>query len=263
MPVPDAVPAGAPTTPDPSPERWLPFEGCFNFRDLGGYRGAGGRPVRWRVLFRADGLHRLTDPDRDSLRALGLRTVIDLRTRDEVTERGRVPDHDGLDYHHLPMLDVLPPDDELPRWERFEHVAAEYRRMLAEGAPTIAQVLALLADEERYPAVYHCFAGKDRTGILTALVLELLGVADDDIVADYALSQIGMQRMLTQLRARYPERAAEIDASAAAIASADPATMATFLAAFRAEHGGADAFAAALGLPGIAGRLRELLLEPA
>lgn len=245
----------------PAPDRHLPFEGCFNFRDLGGYVGAGGRSVRWRVLFRADGLHRLTAADAAALRELGLRTVVDLRTLDEVTERGRIDPHPDVTYHHLPMFDVLPPAEELPRWERPDFVAAEYRRMLTAGGPTIGRVLELLADPDTYPVAYHCFAGKDRTGIMSAIVLELLGVADDDIVADYALSQIGMTRMLATLRERYPERVSELDASAAAIVAADPASMAAFLAEFGAEHGGADRYAASLGLEGIGARLRALLLE--
>ncbi|MHB1929434.1 MAG: tyrosine-protein phosphatase [Acidimicrobiales bacterium] len=244
-----------------APERHLPFEGCFNFRDLGGYRSADGRRVRWRVLFRADGLHRLTPGDLRSLRELGLRTVIDLRTADEVNDRGRLDADPGLRYHHLPMFDVLPPAEELPLWERPEFVAAEYRRMLAAGSATVARVLELLADPAAYPVAYHCFAGKDRTGIMSAVVLELLGVADEDIVADYALSRQGMARMLAWWRERSPDRAAEIDASASAIAAAEPASMAAFLDSFRADHGSAEAYAATLGLEGVGDRLRHLLLE--
>jgi len=78
----------APSTVDDP--RFVELRGCFNFRDLGGYTGAGGRRVRWRRLFRADGLHRLTDEDCRDLAELGLRTVIDLRSGDELTERGRI-----------------------------------------------------------------------------------------------------------------------------------------------------------------------------
>lgn len=247
--------------PGGAEERTVDLDGCYNFRDLGGYRGAGDRRVRWQVLYRSDGLQRLGPAGLDALRRLGLRSVVDLRTTGELEERGRVADEPGRSYHHLPMFDLLPPAEELPSWDRPDFVAAEYLRMLSAGAPTIAAVLELLAEADSYPLVYHCFAGKDRTGIMSAIVLELLGVADDDIVADYALSQVGLARMLAELRERHPDRSAELDASAAAMVSAEPASMRAFLAGFRAGHGGAEAFAARLGLPGIAGRLRELLLE--
>jgi len=72
------------------PERLIPMEGCFNFRDPGGYRGAGDWTLRWRWLFRADGLHHLTDADRDRLDELDVRTVLDLRTASELDRHGQL-----------------------------------------------------------------------------------------------------------------------------------------------------------------------------
>src|SRR6202041_1944966 len=101
------------TASDADPSRKLVFEGCFNFRDLGGYPTADGRRTRWRRLFRADGLSRLTDSDMDSLAALGIVTVIDLRTDLEAGTQGRFPEGvDGVDYHHLPLTDTLPGEEE-------------------------------------------------------------------------------------------------------------------------------------------------------
>jgi protein-tyrosine phosphatase len=245
-----------------TPERLIPFEGCFHFRDLGGYEGAGGRRVRWRTLFRADGLTRLTPTDLGRLSELGLRTVIDLRTADEVG-RGRIdPEHPELAYHHLPMMDVLPPADELPRWADPEFVAGQYRDMLRSGAAAITAALGLLGDAGSFPLTYHCMAGKDRTGVLSALVLELLGVADEEIVGDYALSGEAMQRMMAWLRVAEPERSKEYEAGAAAVVAAEPVSMARFLELFRAEHGSVEVYVASLGLDGIGARLRSLLLEP-
>ncbi len=79
------------SSPDAGPARALTFEGCVNFRDLGGYRTADGSEIGWRRLFRADGLHRLTEADRAQLVDLGVATVIDLRTVDEAEQRGRFP----------------------------------------------------------------------------------------------------------------------------------------------------------------------------
>jgi protein-tyrosine phosphatase len=246
-----------------SPSRLIPLEGCFNFRDLGGYVGAGGRGVRWRTLFRADGLTRLTPGDLARLGELGLRTVIDLRTPDEVTN-GRIdPAHPDLAYHHLPMMDVLPPEGELPRWADPMFVAEQYRDMLRSGSDAITKALELLADADAYPVTYHCMAGKDRTGVLSALVLELLGVAEADIVGDYALSGEAMQRMMAWLRTAEPERSKKYEAGAAAMVAAEPASMARFLEVFHAEYGPVEAYVASLGLDGIGSRLRLLLLEPA
>ncbi len=244
-------------------ERVIALDGCCNFRDLGGYVGADGRRLRWRWLFRADGLHRLTAADLDALAAFGLRTVIDLRSHDEVVERGRIewPTPD-LAWHHLPMMDVLPPREEFQEWISPSVVADQYMAILDQGRPAVAAAVGRLADQDAYPAVYHCMAGKDRTGILTAIVLGLLGVADEDIVADYALSQRGMERMLERLRAEQPDRLAEIEGSAAAIVGSHPETMQGFLDRFRARHGSFGAYASGvLGLAGAPGALRRHLLE--
>ncbi|HEX2383697.1 MAG TPA: tyrosine-protein phosphatase, partial [Acidimicrobiales bacterium] len=83
-------------------ERHVVFDHVFNFRDLGGYETDDGRTVRWRTVFRADGVHRLTI---DDIAPLGMRTVLDLRTPAELDERGRFT-HDSVGYHHLPILET-------------------------------------------------------------------------------------------------------------------------------------------------------------
>lgn len=243
-------------------ERHLDLEGCFNFRDLGGYLAAGGRRVRWRRLFRADSLSRLTEADFDRLSAMGLTTVIDLRTAEEVADRGRIEwPTPGLTYRHLPMVDVLPDRSEFPEWSDPAYVASRYADMLGRGTEAVGEALGVLADPSTHPAVIHCAAGKDRTGIISALVLGLLGVSDDDIVADYSLSRAAMTRMLERLLEERPDAAAEIQASSAAIVAAEPETMHTFLARFRDENGSFQSYAAALGLEAVVDDLRANLLE--
>ena len=245
-----------------SEQRFIALQGCFNFRDLGGYSAAGGRAVRWRRLFRADGLQRLTDDDRRDLGELGLRTVIDLRCGDELTERGRIvwPAR-GLGYHHLPMMDVLPDRQELPTWVSSSYVAGRYAEMLDGGRTAVAQALAVLADSTTYPAVFHCAAGKDRTGILSAVLLGVLGVADETIVADYSLSRGAMVRFLERLHTEYPDAKDELERSSAAIVAAEPETMALFLQRFRSEHGSFEAYADSLGMASVVRDLRMALLE--
>jgi protein-tyrosine phosphatase len=244
-----------------APERHLALEGAWNFRDLGGYPAAGDRTVRWRTLFRADGLDRLTPADLAVVADLGLRTIVDLRTPDEVA-KGRFEAGETAAWHHLPMLDVLPPPDDFAEWVVSEYIADQYVAML-EGAPdAVRTFLGLLTDPDAYPLVFHCFAGKDRTGILTALVLGLLGVADDEIAADYSLSKVAMTRLLEWLRAEYPDGidGDDIESRAPAIAAADPRTMLLFLARVRERHGSFDGFATGIGAPGVGATLRRLLL---
>jgi protein-tyrosine phosphatase len=244
-----------------NPARHIDLEGCFNFRDLGGYRAADGRAVRWRHLYRADGLQRLTPSDLAVLDDLGVVTVIDLRTPVELSERGRF-DGSGrsVSFHHLPMIDVLPNPDEYPSWVEPQFVAARYAEMLDTGAESVRRVLEILADTQSYPAVFHCAAGKDRTGILAALVLGLLGVPDDEISSDYALSARAMSRMLDWLRHEHPDRVEELDRRENAILSADPSVMAGLLAALRDEHGSLEGYAAAIGADGSLEPLRANLL---
>ncbi|MGH9122471.1 MAG: tyrosine-protein phosphatase, partial [Acidimicrobiales bacterium] len=109
------------------PERLVTLEGCFNFRDLGGYSGAGGRHVRWRTLFRADGLSWLTAADLEQLGEMGIHTVVDLRTHPELEQHGRFNGGEGeFTYHHFPMIDVLPPAANLVDWVRPAYVADQY-----------------------------------------------------------------------------------------------------------------------------------------
>ena len=239
------------------------MEGCFNFRDLGGYRGAGGRTLRWRRMFRADGLHHLTDADRERLDELDVRTVLDLRTPSELDRHGRLswPGR-TFGWRNLAMMDVLPEVDEFnDTWATTEGVSGQYLSILTGAAPAVTEALDALSDPATYPVVMHCMAGKDRTGILTAIVLGLIGVADDDIVADYALSADAMEQMLAHQRRMFPERSDELDASAAAMVHAEPATMARFLGGVRAEHGTFEDYATSLGRPDVGPVLRELLLE--
>jgi protein-tyrosine phosphatase len=243
-------------------QRVLELEGCFNFRDLGGYRTRDGRSVKWQRLFRADGLHRLTDADLAQLAELGLATVIDLRTDQELEEVGRIAwPAPGLAYHHLPMLDVLPDRTTYPAWVDVSYVADRYEAMLEKGASAVGEALAILTDPAAYPAVFHCAAGKDRTGLLAAVVLGLLGVSDEDIIADYALSQLAMTRMLEWLRAERPEVGEQIEGSAAAIVTAEPDTMSLLLGRLRDRHGSFAGYADSLGVGSAVVRLQEALLD--
>ena len=246
------------------PTRILEFEGCVNFRDLGGYRTADGRTVAWRRLFRADGLNKLTPADVAQLTDLGLTTVIDLRTLDEAEQRGSFPvDQVPVRYVGLPLTDVLPATEELPDWKEAAYVATRYGAMVSEGGPVLTEAIGVLALSGSLPAVMHCSAGKDRTGVLSALILAFLGVPDETIVEDYALSAQAMGRLLERLKAEYPEAVDQVEKFAPAILHVVPETMEQFLATLRLEYGTYDELAAALGVVGAMDTLRASLLVDA
>jgi protein-tyrosine phosphatase len=243
------------------PSRTLPFEGCVNFRDLGGYRTADGLQIGWRRLFRADGLHRLSESDHRRLIELGVATVIDLRTVDEAEQRGRFPvDQVPVRYVDLPLTDVLPPTEELPSWREASFVATRYARMVAEGAPALTRAFEVLGSAGSLPAVFHCSAGKDRTGVLSALILAFLGVSDEVIVEDYALSAAAMADLLEHLKAEYPDSVEQVEQHAPAILRVMPDTMEQFLVLVRAGYGSYRGLADSLGVTGAVERLRQTVL---
>jgi protein-tyrosine phosphatase len=165
-------------------QRHLYLEGTYNVRDIGGYMTATGRITRWRTLFRADSLHRLSVQGQQTLLAHGVRTVVDLRRAHEVEAAVNVfTSSSQVTYRHISLLtetrlagDPLPPMPDV------------YRLMLDERQAQIGEALRTLAAPGGLPAVIHCTAGKDRTGLIVALLLGLVGVPAPTIAADYALS---------------------------------------------------------------------------
>jgi protein-tyrosine phosphatase len=245
----------------PEPSRALAFEGCVNFRDLGGYRTADGMTVGWRRLFRADGLHRLSTADRRQLVDLGVVTVIDLRTVDEAEQRGRFPVGDvPVRYVDLPLTDVLPTTEEMPSWAEASYVASRYALMVSEGGPALTGAFTALASSGSLPAIFHCSAGKDRTGVLSALILAFLGVPDETIIADYALSGPAMERLLDRLKTEYPDAVEEVMRYAPAVLQVRPETMEQFLASLREDYGSYAALADVLGVAGAVATLRRTVL---
>jgi rhodanese-related sulfurtransferase len=244
-------------------DRIIELAGGFNFRDLGGYRGRDGRLTRWRTLFRSDTLHQLTERDVEVLRSLGLGTIVDLRTSREVERTGRGPlASEPIGYRHLSVirdgeLEALAapaaPGDEL---------SERYLWYLETGRDALVEALHLLDGPDNLPLVFHCAAGKDRTGVLAALVLDLLGVDHRVIVEDYVITEARMPLIMGRLEAD-PAMAARAAELPAYLYRVQAQTMERFLAELHARFGGARAWVLASGLgPDDLVRMEELLLEP-
>ncbi len=165
--------------------RHLGLAGTYNLRDTGGYRTIDGRTTRWRTFLRSDSLHRVPPMAQTTLLNYGVRTVIDLRRSDELHGAPNVfANSSEIVYHHLSLLaDSLPERKVAPR-----SLPDIYRLILEQRQKQLRQTLATLAAPGGLPAVVHCTAGKDRTGLIVALLLGLVGVPAATIIADYALS---------------------------------------------------------------------------
>lgn len=166
----------------------IELEGARNFRDLGGLRTVDGLTVRQGLVFRADAPHALTEPDLARCTELGLRTAFDLRSpREREAERSRLTALPGIRIVEVPLLSESRPDvDPAEGGEAF--LLAIYRKLLTESAATIGRILTEMAAHGSLPAVFHCSAGKDRTGVVGAVLLLALGVDLEDVLDDYELT---------------------------------------------------------------------------
>lgn len=241
-----------------TPARRIELAGPVNFRDLGGYAGAGGRHVRWRRVFRSDSLGPVTVEDAAHLVGeLGLVTVVDLRSSQEVRQEdrgalGRV----SLAYHHLPLFEVIPGVSE--EWPGSLYDL--YQQLLRDASHQVGAVVRIIAAAETHPVVFHCVAGKDRTGVVAAVLLGLLGVSGDDVIADYALTQDVMPAMFERW-SRQPNspRAGDFPAH---ILRAEETTMHRLLAIIEEEYGSIAGYATSGGINhDIVMALRQALLD--
>lgn len=166
--------------------RHLAWEGCYNVRDLGGYLTRDGKTTRWGAVVRTDNLARLTEAGRASLLDYGVRSIIDLRRPDELAEYpnpfAEAGDH-GVTYTNVSLID---PAASAP--ENFTTLSNDYKRILDNFAPAMAEIMQAIAAAPEGAVLIHCMAGKDRTGMVAAILLDLAGVSRETIAEDYALT---------------------------------------------------------------------------
>lgn len=178
------------TNPEPVNTRHLNWQGCYNVRDLGGLPTVDGGQTRWREVIRADLLGRLTSNGRQQLLDYGVRMIIDLRSPREVLENPSVMFPDLADAPTYLNLRQGQPDPAFRNRLRQAKTRAEVYKLLLDNDPTgNAAVMRAVAAAQPGGIIIHCHSGKDRTGIISALLLSLVGVPPIIVAEDYALSQ--------------------------------------------------------------------------
>jgi protein-tyrosine phosphatase len=237
------------------PDRRLPWEACYNARDLGGYATADGGRTRWGAFVRADNLSRLTPAGQAALIGYGVRTVIDLRRAYELTidlnPFASSSEHTrSVTYLHLPMglgadragiqaVQAAEQGDDASLSAIFCQVLDHYWR-------GIAGVINAIVAAPPGAVLFHCHAGKDRTGMIAALLLALAGVPNATIAEDYALSQICLQPIFDDWLSQEPEPARR--EQLARMLGAAPESMLEILGYLDEHHGGAARYLHAAGV---------------
>lgn len=227
-------------------DRRVPFAGVQNFRDMGGYRTRSGRIVRWGLVFRADALHGLSTGDLALYGHLSLRAVFDLR---HDLEREQLPDPvparpltiTGRPAGAEPApLATAPERLTTADGERF--LGEMYLGLLEHGAVQIGELYTGLAAGDGLPAVFHCHGGKDRTGIVAALLLEALGVERDVVLDDYELTARYRRREHQESTFGRLIESGMSPEAAAGVLSAPRWAMARALDELDDRHGGVEAY---------------------
>jgi protein-tyrosine phosphatase len=227
------------------------WEGCFNARDLGGLPTRSGRTTRHGVFVRGDTLCDLTRDGQRSLLDDGVRTIVDLRSAEEL-ERAPNPfaDIQGIRYVHRPLNDP----GVAARISEMDDPTDRYRTILDDSGGRIAGIVEVLATAPR-AVLFHCYAGRDRTGILSALLLRIAGVPDEAIVADFAISDERLAQRYDAWRAGWTDTdKARVDRS---IVEAEDTIRGT-LEHLDRKYGGVEAYLTKNGLePSSVERLRQ------
>jgi protein-tyrosine phosphatase len=230
-----------------------------NLRDLGGLDAAGGRRTRHGRVYRSGALDGLGAAAEARLIGLRLRTVFDLRADDERAERPDPVPSRGVRVAGRPPVPGIRPQTALDAETRLGEV---YVGLIDAAAGSIGSILRALADDGALPALIHCHAGKDRTGVVAAVLLEILGVERGVVLDDYELSARHALPRDEALHRRLLSQGYGLEA-AAAMLSTSRAAMAGALAHLDRTHGGAETYL--LGPAGLDAatltRLRNLLLE--
>jgi len=240
----------------------LEIDGLVNIRDLGGMVTVDGRSVRPGRLLRSDNPKALTDRGRQQLMdVVGPKVVIDLRIPLEVDREGYELDP-AVRLVNCPMTPQSGVNQAQIDAGMCDNLIDDYLRQIDVNGRYVARALGIIAESQNHPVIVHCTAGKDRTGITVAMTLDILGVAHEDIVADYHVTTKNMAPVLERIRSAPVFKENGLADAPDWIFASDPETMRGFLARMTETYGGAEGWALMNGMTAdqIAA-LRESLLD--
>lgn len=182
-------------------QRMVPMQGVSNCRDLGGYTGKDGRLVKWGMLYRSAELSELSEQDMKQLHAIGIRTICDLRDRDEISAMP-TPALSAVTNINIPLIPAdngpvvrqaydLGDTSKRAHLDRFgppDQLLVHLNQAMIQSTQALQAIFKLLLQDHSMPFLFHCTAGKDRTGLIAALILMALGVSKETIMQDYLLT---------------------------------------------------------------------------
>jgi protein-tyrosine phosphatase len=232
--------------------RHLRFESVSNFRDIGGYRTRQGRIVTWRRVFRSGEFARISRNDFQRLmEETGLISVVDLRSKFEVERHGigLIAEAD-IRYHNISFIaDGGDRKADERRYRELTNMGQFYLDLVRykDFGQQIIEALKIIAEPENHPLVFNCAVGKDRTGILAAVLLSLLGVEDKDIIEDYSLSGPYMEEILKTIDSD-PKIAEGIKVLPDYFWKASPESMDLFLSTLRQKYGSINGYLESVGM---------------
>lgn len=233
-------------------------QGAHNARDAGGYPTQDGQWMRRDWIFRSAALDALTQEDLDQFNQLGIRTVIDLRDKREADAAPDRFDENKVRYLRIPIFEDRLFERDL---DNFPTLLGQYQIIMDEHVHQLIAVLQVMAESADRPMLIHCTAGKDRTGLIIALLHAIVGLADDTILADYGASQsiLGTQ-FEDSVRALYARAALPARILGASPRHAPPTYLQQTLDTIRSQHGSVSHFLTQSGLDAAAQeRLRTAL----
>lgn len=248
------------------PDRHLRFTSVVNFRDIGGYRGYRGKTVAWRRVYRSGEFRNLSREDLQRLTGeLRVKTVLDLRSGNELKNNGKgLLAETNLRYCNIAFMTDGDGDPETNR-KRYAHctnMGDFYLELMRqkEFGKRVVQALEMIAEPENHPLVFHCAVGKDRTGMLAAMLLKLLGVKEADIIEDYTLSEPYMDELFAKLKANPPKDAPPLDIPDY-FWKASAASMKKLLSTLTKEYGSIEEYLKEMGMTeDLPQQLRKALL---
>lgn len=229
------------------PVRKVALEACFNFRDIGGYPAGDGRTVRWGRYYRSGRPDGMTAADRARVSRLGISTQFDLRNRAELESQEPGDLGRGAERH---WLSLLPDGASEALNERFGRGMSgeRYVGYLSFDSAPWRTAFDLLADPGSYPVLVHCVAGKDRTGVLTALTLSILDVPREVIEADYEMTNEEVPRLVAYVEGTRGLPEGMTGEELATAYSVPPGAVGVFLDGLERDYGGASGYLESIGV---------------